>query len=131
MKNRRIAVIGGGLGALSGAIRLAQLGFSVQLFEKNPKIGGKVNEVILGDYRFDTGASLLTMPFVIDELFDVAGFKRSDYLDFLPIDPICRYFFSDGAVMDASADKEKMEATLIAEDVNRSTNFMKIDFLIR
>ena len=46
MKNRRVAVIGGGLGALSSAIRLAQLGFSVQLFEKNPKIGGKVNEVV-------------------------------------------------------------------------------------
>ena len=48
MKNKRVVVIGGGLGALSGAIRLARLGFSVQLFEKNPKIGGKVNEVVLG-----------------------------------------------------------------------------------
>ena len=47
MENKSVAVIGGGLGALSGAIRLARLGFSVQLFEKNLKIGGKVNEVIL------------------------------------------------------------------------------------
>ena len=128
MKNRRVAVIGGGLGALSGAIRLAQLGFSVQLFEKNPKIGGKVNEVVLGDYRFDTGASLLTMPSVIDELFDVAGFKRSDYLDFLPIDPICRYFFPDGSLMDASADKEKMKAAitqLSPNDVEAYERFLK------
>ncbi len=128
MENRRVAVIGGGLGALSGAIRLAQLGFSVQLFEKNPKIGGKVNEVILDGYRFDTGASLLTMPFVIDELFDVAGFKRSDTLDFLPIEPICRYFFPDGSVMDASADKKKMK-TAIAElspnDVEAYERFLK------
>ena len=116
MRNKRVIVIGGGLGALSGAIRLAQFGFSVQLFEKNPKIGGKVNEVILEGYRFDTGATLLTMPFVIDELFDFAGFKRSDFLDFLPIDPICRYFFSDGSVMDASADKAKMK-TAIAQAV--------------
>ena len=112
MENKTVAVIGGGLGALSGAIRLARLGFSVELFEKNPKIGGKVNEVLLGGYRFDTGASLLTMPFVIDELFDFAGFKRSDYLDFVPIDPICRYFFPDGSVMDASADKAKMKASI-------------------
>ena len=112
MERKRVAVIGGGLGALSGAICLAQLGFSVQLFEKNPKIGGKVNEVILGDYRFDTGASLLTMPSVIDDLFDFAGFNRSDYLDFMPIDPICRYFFIDGSVMDASADKAKMKAAI-------------------
>ena len=93
MENKRVAVIGGGLGALSGAIRLARLGFPVQLFEKNPKIGGKVNEVVLAGYRFDTGASLLTMPSVIDELFNFAGFTRSDYLDIVPIDPICRYFF--------------------------------------
>lgn len=112
MKDKRVAVIGGGLGALSGAICLAQLGFCVQLFEKNPKIGGKVNEVVLGNYRFDTGASLLTMPFIIDELFDFAGFSRSDYLDFMPIDPICRYFFADGSVMDASADKAKMKAAI-------------------
>ncbi|MDE0014291.1 MAG: phytoene desaturase family protein [Candidatus Poribacteria bacterium] len=112
MKNKKVAVIGGGLGALSGAIRLARLGFSVRLFEKNPKVGGKVNEVVLESYRFDTGASLLTMPFVIDELFDFAGFKRSDYLDFVSIDPICRYFFSDGSEMDASADKAKMRTAI-------------------
>ena len=128
MENKRVAVIGGGLGALSGAIRLARLGFSVQLFEKNPKIGGKVNEVVLEGYRFDTGASLLTMPFVIDELFDFAGFNRSDYLDFVSIDPICRYFFSDGSVMDASADKAKMRAViqqLSPDDVESYERFLK------
>ena len=128
MENRRVAVIGGGLGALSGAIHLARLGFSVQLFEKNPKIGGKVNEIVLEGYRFDTGASLLTMPFVIDELFDFAGFKRSDYLDFVSIDPICRYFFSDGSVMDASADKAKMRTAiqqLSPDDVESYERFLK------
>ncbi len=128
MENKRIAVVGGGLGALSGAIRLARLGFLVQLFEKNPEIGGKVNEVIGAGYRFDTGASLVTMPFVIDELFDFAGFKRRDYLDFVPIDPICRYFFSDGSVMDASADRAKMEVAieqLSPDDVKAYEQFLK------
>lgn len=129
MKNKEVAIIGGGLGALSGAIRLARLGFTVQLFEKNPKIGGKVNEAILKGYRFDTGASLLTMPFVIDELFDFAGFNRSDYLDFVSIDPICRYFFLDGSVMDASANKAKMKAAIAVlssdDDVEGYTRFLK------
>ena len=127
MENKTVAVIGGGLGALSGAIRLARLGFSVQLFEKNPKVGGKVNEVVLENYRFDTGASLLTMPFVIDELFDFAGFKRSDYLDFVSMDPICRYFFSDGSEMDASADKTKMRTAiqqLSPDDVEAYERFL-------
>ena len=128
MESKTVAVIGGGLGALSGAIRLARLGFSVQLFEKNPKIGGKVNEVVLGNYRFDTGASLLTMPFVIDELFNFAGFRREDYLSFVPIDPICRYFFSDCSSMDASADETKMKmaiAQLSPEDAEAYERFLK------
>ena len=128
MERKRVAVIGGGLGALSGAIRLARMGFSVQLFEKNPKIGGKVNEVVLDRYRFDTGASLLTMPSVIDELFDFAGFNRSDYLHFIPIDPICRYFFADGSMMDASADTAKMKAAieqLSPTDVEAYERFLK------
>ncbi|MBD3183001.1 phytoene desaturase [Candidatus Poribacteria bacterium] len=106
--SKKVAVIGGGLGALGGAIRLACMGFDVQLFEKNEKLGGKTNEVVSGSYRFDTGPSLLTMDFVIDELFDFAGFKRSEMLEFVPVDPICRYFFPDGSIMDASADREKM-----------------------
>ena len=104
----KVAVIGSGMGALSGAIRLARMGFEVQLFEQNDRLGGKVNELITGDYRFDTGPTLLTMDFVVDELFSFAGFNRSDFLNFVPVEPICRYFFSDGSTIDASADHGKM-----------------------
>lgn len=107
-----VAVIGGGLGALAGAIRLARQGFCVKLFEQGERVGGKMNERVLmtdeGAYRFDTGPSLLTMPFVIDELFAFAGVERGSVLDFIPIDPICRYFYSDGAILNASADTQTM-----------------------
>ncbi len=106
---KRILTIGAGLGSLSAALRLAKLGFEVTLFEKNPEIGGKLHEKKLGTYRFDAGPSLLTMPFVIDELFALLGFRREDFLDFTPIEPICRYFYPDGARLDASADVEKTQ----------------------
>lgn len=108
----RTAVIGAGLGGLSAAIRLARLGHEVQLFEKNTSLGGKMNRRILGDYYFDTGPSLLTMPFVIDELFDFTGFRREDFLTIDPIDPLCRYFFSDGQILDARVDPEQMATAL-------------------
>ncbi|MBM3240858.1 phytoene desaturase [Candidatus Poribacteria bacterium] len=107
-----VAVIGGGLGALSGAIRLARLGFKVQLFEQNDKLGGKMNEIKLGPYRFDTGPSLLTMPFVVEDLFSFAGFECASWLEFAPLEPLCRYFFPDGSVIDASVDREKMLAAV-------------------
>lgn len=105
---KNVVVIGGGLGALSGAIRLAKMGFNVRLFEHNDKLGGKMNEFISGQYRFDTGPSLLTMDFVVDDLFNFAGFDRQDFLEFVPVDPICRYFFPDGSMMDTSSDIDKM-----------------------
>jgi len=114
MMYKKVLVIGGGLGALSGAIRLARMGFNVQLFERNDRLGGKMGEVSLGPYRFDTGPSLLTMDFVADDLFNFAGFSRSEFLEFLPIDPICRYFFPDSSVMDTSSNTENMLAAIYA-----------------
>ena len=110
--SKKVAVIGGGLGSLSGAIHLARMGFDVQLFEQNDRLGGKVNELVMDGYRFDTGPTLLTMDFVIDDLFRFAGFERSDLLEFVPVDPICRYFFPDGSIMDASADMDRMTAAV-------------------
>jgi len=107
--SKRVLVIGAGLGALSGALRLAKMGFDVTLFEKNETIGGKLNEKKLSGYRFDAGPSLLTMPFVIDELFEFCGFARKDFLEFIPLEPVCRYFYPDGARLDASSDVEKMK----------------------
>ncbi|MBN1465444.1 phytoene desaturase [candidate division KSB1 bacterium] len=104
----KIAVIGGGLGGLSGAIRLAKMGHDVELFEKNDRLGGKMNEQRLGAYRFDAGPSLITMPFIIEELFDFAGVRRRDFIEFVAVEPICRYFFPDGSTFNAHADRRKM-----------------------
>ena len=110
--SKKVITIGGGLAGLAGAIRLAKLGFDVQLFEQNETLGGKMNEIHLGDYRFDTGPSLLTMPFVIDELFEFLELERKSYLEFVFIDPICRYFYSDGNILDASSEFEKMQSEI-------------------
>jgi phytoene desaturase len=105
---KKVAVIGGGLGGLSAAIRLSYQDFQVLLFEKNESLGGKMNELKINGFRFDTGPSLLTMPFVIDELFYSVGENRAVYLEFIPIDPICRYFWEDGSTMDATANTDRM-----------------------
>lgn len=110
--SKKVIVVGGGIGGLAGAIRLARMGFSVQLFERNERVGGKLNIRKLnaesGEYSFGTGPSLLTMPFVFDELFSFAGIERSQVLDFVQIEPICRYFFPDGSRFNSFADKPLM-----------------------
>ena len=124
---KQVAVIGGGLAGLSGAIELARRGFSVDLFEQNGRLGGKMNEVRREGFRFDTGPSLLTMPFVLEQLFAGAGFRRREFLDLVPIEPMCRYFYADGSRLDASSDAAAMESAismLSERDRGRFDRFM-------
>lgn len=126
--NKRVIVVGGGLGGLAGAIILASKGYRVSLYEKNATLGGKMNELRLGAYRFDTGPSLLTMPHVITKLFSDVGESVHNYLEFLPIDPLCRYFFPDGSQLDAHADSAKMTEALqrfSPKEVDNYHRFMK------
>ncbi|HEX8197965.1 MAG TPA: phytoene desaturase family protein [Pyrinomonadaceae bacterium] len=104
---KKVIVIGAGLGGLSAAIRLAALGFSVTILEKNSNVGGKVNFIESGGYKFDTGASLLTMRHVLKELFEAANRRLEDYLELVLLEPICRYFWSDKTVFNASRNLPK------------------------
>jgi phytoene desaturase len=109
---KSVTVVGGGLGSLTGAIRLAKLGFQVSLFEKNANLGGKINEYRQDGYRFDMGPSLLTMPFVLDEFFQSIGYRTNQFLDIIPLEPITRYFFSDQKKLDIFTDRDKMAREL-------------------
>lgn len=113
---KEIIIIGAGLGGLSAAIRLAKQGFSVTVLEKNPTIGGKVNVVESNGYRFDTGASLLTMKHVLEDLFQFAEKRIENYLEILPLEPICRYFWTDGTIFNASTNLQKTEAEIAKLD---------------
>lgn len=123
--DKTVVVIGGGLGSLAGAIRLAKMGFKVSLFEKNERLGGKMNIFEQNGFRFDTGPSLLTMPFVIDELFEFTGYKRQEYLNFQRINPLCKYFFDNGSVFEASSDMEKMLKEIDFLNTNQRNNYIK------
>jgi phytoene desaturase len=106
---KSVIIIGAGLGGLSAACRLAKSGFSVTILEKNASVGGKVNTIESNGYRFDTGASLLTMRHVLEDLFDFCEKRIGDYLEIVPCAPICRYFWSGGTKFDAFSETEKTE----------------------
>ncbi|MFZ4816739.1 MAG: phytoene desaturase family protein [Phototrophicaceae bacterium] len=97
-------VIGAGIGGLTTAIRLAAQGWQVNVYEKNPQVGGKMGEFRADGFRWDTGPSVITMRHVFEELFSSVGRKLTDYLTLRPIEPLTRYFYPDGTVFDASGD---------------------------
>ena len=96
-----IIVVGGGLGGLSAAIHLAAAGRCVTLIEKNERLGGKANLIAEQGYFFDTGPSLLTMPWVVRQLYQTAGYRLEDDLTLVPLSTTCRYRWPDGMHFDA------------------------------
>ncbi|NTV65744.1 MAG: phytoene desaturase [Oscillochloris sp.] len=99
--NDQTIIVGAGLGGLAAAIRLASAGHSVLILEKNDRPGGKLNLVQAQGYTFDTGPSLLTMPWVIRDLFSAAGQRMEDYLSLEQIEPTCHYMWPDGTTFNA------------------------------
>jgi len=107
---KHILVVGAGIGGLSAAIRLAVQGHRVHILERQAQVGGKLNRITMDGFNFDTGPSLITMPYVLQDLFQAAQRRVEDYLDLVPLDLTCRYFYRDGEVLDAWRDHERLAA---------------------
>jgi len=104
---KKAIVIGAGIGGLAAASLLANKGWNVTIFEKNERPGGKMQQWESEGFRFDTGPSLLTMPFLLEKLFEECGQNVHDYLSLVEPDPLCRYFYKDGVIFDNFGDVDK------------------------
>ena len=103
-------VIGGGVGGLAAAIRLACKGYRTTLFEANAYLGGKLCSFSQDGYRFDAGPSLFTQPENLAELFALAGVNMAEHFAYERLDPVMRYQWPDGPVLTASGDAERFAA---------------------
>ena len=95
LKMSEVIVIGAGIGGMSAAARLAKAGHKVKVFEASSRTGGKCQTKWIGDYAFDTGPSLLTLPAVYRDLFLKTGKRIEHVLEIEPVDPAFTYNFSD------------------------------------
>ena len=115
---KKAVVIGAGIGGLAAAIRLACIGYQVTVLERESTAGGKLGELQLGPYRFDTGPSLFTLPEEVEALFTLAGKKKEDFgFSYSRLDPITHYFWPDGLQLKDAADPATF-ANNVAEATN-------------
>ncbi len=112
--SKRIVVIGSGFGGLAAAVRLAARGHQVTLIDKRDRPGGRAYVYEQDGFTFDGGPTVITAPWMITELFELAGRKPDDYVTMVPVDPFYRIFFPDGAHFDYSGDTETMLARIRA-----------------
>lgn len=123
--NCKAAIIGAGIAGIAAAIRLANKGFSVTVFENNAYPGGKLSAFEKEGYRFDAGPSLFTMPQLVDELFTVSGKNPADYFQYIRLPVVCGYFYEDGTRIRAYSEPEQFARELACKTIESKETVLR------
>ena len=117
---KKIIVIGSGFGGIASALRLRAKGYDVTLLEKHPDLGGRARVFKKNNFIFDGGPTVITAPYLLQELFSLFNKKISDYTKIIPLQLWYRFIFEDGTSFDYSGNETSMK--------NQIENFSKDDF---
>lgn len=121
-------VIGSGFGGLAAAVRLGARGYRVTVLEKLDAPGGRAYVYRQDGFTFDAGPTVITAPFLLEELWDLCGKRFTDDIDLRPVSPFYRIRFDDGTSFDYSGNAEAMRAEvarLAPSDVAGYERFLK------
>ena len=106
---KKIIIVGSGFGGLASALRLRAKGFEVTLVEKHSDLGGRARVFKKGSFTYDGGPTVITAPYLFEELFSLFNKKISNYVEIVPLDLWYRFVFSNGQTFDYSGDEKSME----------------------
>jgi len=115
-----VAVIGAGMGGMATAARLAKAGHQVTVYEASDRHGGKCRTEWIGNYAFDTGPSLLTLPAVYRDFFQRTGDVMGRVLELIPVNPSFDYRFTDGKSVKFANLSRKETLTAVKESLGDS-----------
>jgi phytoene desaturase len=102
-------VIGSGFGGIAAALRLRAKNHKVTLIEKHPDLGGRARVFKKNGFTFDGGPTVITAPYLIEELFTLFNKKSQDYIKLTPLKTWYRFIYEDGGVFDYSGDEDQMK----------------------
>ena len=106
--NRRVVVIGAGLGGLSTAAHLVGRGYEVVVIERDNEPGGRAGRLEIDGYTFDTGPTVITMPDLLRSTFAAVDADLDDVVDLVALDPVYRACFADGSVLHVRSGEAAM-----------------------
>jgi phytoene desaturase len=109
----RVVVVGAGLGGLGAALRLQGAGHDVVVVEQRERPGGRAYQLRDAGFTWDMGPSLITMPWVLEEVFAAGGLDLRSEVELVRLDPFYRIFWSgEERHLDFVADRERMKAEI-------------------
>jgi phytoene desaturase len=124
--DKTAVVIGAGFAGIATALRLSALGYQVTLLERLHSLGGRAQVFERGGYRHDAGPTVITAPFLFDELFQLFNEKIEDHLEFVPLDPFYRFHFADGSQFDYCASIEDTLTEIRRFSVEDADGYLKL-----
>ncbi|MBE0595417.1 MAG: phytoene desaturase [Gemmatimonadales bacterium] len=108
--SRHAVIIGAGFGGLAAAVRLAARGYRVSVFDRLTEPGGRARVYRQDGFVFDAGPTVITAPFLLEELWSLAGRRFEDDIDLRPVTPFYRVRFDDGDIFDYTGSAQAMRA---------------------
>ena len=108
-KNKKIIVIGSGFGGIASALRMRAKGYQVTLLEKHPDLGGRARVFKKDGFTYDGGPTVITAPYLFEELFSLFNKKISNYVKIVPLDLWYRFVFEDKTSFDYTGNENDME----------------------
>jgi phytoene desaturase len=104
--SKQVVVIGSGFGGIASALRARKMGFEVTLLERLDQLGGRAQTFKKEGFVFDAGPTVITAPFLFDELFELFDRNIKDYVEIMPVTPWYRYEFNDGTYLNYGGSVE-------------------------
>ena len=118
---KKVVVIGSGFGGIAAALRLRAKNYEVTLLEKHPDLGGRARVFKKNNFIYDGGPTVITAPYLLEELFALFNKNISDYTKIVPLELWYRFVFEDGSSFDYSGNEVSMK--------NQIENLSKDDFV--
>lgn len=138
VSTRQAIVVGSGFGGIASALRLRAKGYKVKIIDKCSMLGGRAQVFTRNGFKHDAGPTVITAPFLLEELFSLYQEKLSDHINLVPLTPWYRFYFSDkttfdygGSLEDTLSEIEKFEPKDKAgylKLLNHSKNIFDIAF---
>lgn len=123
---KQAIVIGSGFGGMAAALRLRAKGYAVKLIDRSPMLGGRAQVFSRNGFKHDAGPTVITAPFLLEELFTLFQEKLADHIKLVPLTPWYRFYYSDKTTFDYGGSLEETLAEIEKIEPKDKAGYLKL-----